>query len=107
MSYSTLTPAQHQVQNREIISIFHKAELDYRQMEQMFQLLGWGDLPGELKLVIEEDVKAYYDELQGHYCSNCPHIRRRRESVDFWVNSYLDGVCTLQTAVESLRITRI
>jgi len=69
----------------------------------MFRMLGWADLPQELKLEIKDDVKGYIDELEGKYASICPFIQRRRESVDFWVNSYKDGVCSLGTALDTLR----
>lgn len=87
-----------------LYSIFHKAEAEFRQIEQMFVMLGWGELPNEIKLVIEEDVKGYIDELHGNYSTNCPLVQRRRESVDFWVNSYLDGLCTTDTAAEALKV---
>ena len=87
-----------------LFSIFHKAEAEYLQIEQMFAMLGWEELPNEIKLNIEEDVKGYIDELHGNYSTNCPHIQRRRESVDFWVNSYIDGVCTLDTAAQALKV---
>lgn len=90
-----------------ILSIFHKAEKEYRQIEEMFTLLGWSHLPDQLKIVIEEDVKGYIDELHGQYCTNCHYVQRRRESVDFWVNSYLDGICSLDTATEALKIKRL
>lgn len=90
-----------------ILSIFHKAELEYRRIEEMFELLGWNKLPEQLKIVIEEDVKGYIDELHGQYCTSCHFVQRRRESVDFWVNSYLDNICSLETAVEALEIKKL
>ncbi len=90
-----------------LYSIFHKAETEYRQIEQMFLMLGWGRLPAELKLAIEDDVKGYIDELHGTYCTSCPLVQRRRESIDFWVSSYTDGVCTLDTAVDALKVKRL
>ncbi|MEX2435190.1 MAG: hypothetical protein WD735_00815 [Balneolaceae bacterium] len=88
-------------------SIFHKAELGYLQIEKMFSMLGWGDLPSELKMEIEEDVKGYIDELNGQYSTCCPFVQRRRESVDFWVNSFLDGICSAATATEALKVKSI
>lgn len=87
-----------------LLSIFKKAEADFKELEQMFSMLGWVTLPGQLKLVIEEDVKGYIDELQGNYSTNSSLVQRRRESVDFWVNSYRDGICTLDTAVKALKV---
>lgn len=90
-----------------ILSIFHKAELEHRQIEEMFELLGWSNLPEELKLCIEEDVKGFVDELHGQYCTNCSYVQRRRESVDFWVNSFLNELCSLNTAVQALKVKNL
>ena len=87
-----------------LISIFKKVEEEYNKLEQMFTLVGWGDLPTELKVEIEDDVRGYIDELEGRYSTNCPLVQRRRESVDFWVNSYLEGICSLETSVDALKI---
>lgn len=88
-------------------SIFREAELEHRSIIQMFDLLGWGELPEELKFIIKEDVKGYIDELHGEYSTNCPLVQRRRESVDFWVNSYKDSLCSLETALKALKTTRL
>jgi hypothetical protein len=88
-------------------SIFKEAELEHRSIIQMYNLLGWGELPDELKFTIKEDVKGYIDELNGEYSTSCPLVQHRRESVDFWVNSYLDEICTLDTAVKALKTTRL
>lgn len=84
-------------------SIFLKAEIEFQEIEQMFEMLGWGELPAEVKFAVEEDVKGYIDELQGNYSTHCPFVQKRRERVDYWVNSLLDGLCTTETAVGALR----
>lgn len=90
-----------------LLSIIKKAEKEQSRTEQMFGLLGWGELPAELKFVIAEDVKGYIDELEGSYSTSCGLVQRRRESVDFWVKSYMDNLCSLETAVDALKITRL
>lgn len=90
-----------------LLSIFKKAEQDYRNTQEMFGLLGWGELPSELKFVIEADVKGYADELEGRYSTSCALVQRRRESVDFWVKSFMDNICSLETAVNVLRVTKL
>lgn len=84
-------------------SIFMDAEIEHREVEQMFKLLGWSDLPETLKFEIKSDVKGYIDELNGSYSTNCPFVQRRRESVDFWVNSFREGICSLRCAINSLK----
>lgn len=90
-----------------LVSIFKKVELEKRKSDEIFQTLGWEELPSELKFEIEEDVIGYYNELNGQYSTNCEFVQRRRESVDFWVKSYMDRLCTLETAINSLKVNRI
>lgn len=91
----------------ELLTIFKKAEQEHQKSEEMFKLMGWEGLPAVLKFEIEEDVKGYVDELTGSYSTNCPFVQRRRESVDFWVQSYMNGICSLNTAVESLKVSSL
>lgn len=88
-------------------SVLLEAEIDHRQSELMFRMMGWADLPDLLKIEIRDDVKGYYNELTGQYSSNDSSVQRRRESVDFWVNSYTDGLCTLETAAKALKVNSI
>lgn len=90
-----------------LVSIFKKVELEQRKADEIFQTLGWEGLPSELKFEIEEDVIGFYDELHGQYSTNCEFVQRRRERVDFWVKSYMDQLCSLETAVDSLKVNRI
>ncbi len=90
-----------------LVSILKKVELEKRKSDEIFQTLGWENLPSELKFEIEEDVIGYYNELHGQYSTNCEFVQRRRESVDFWVKSYMDRLCSLETAIDSLKVNRI
>lgn len=87
-----------------LLTIIKQAKLEHQQTEEMFDLLGWGELPAELKFEIENDVKGYVDELLGRYSTNSSFVQRRRETVDFWVQSFLNKICSLETAVEALKI---
>lgn len=106
MNAALKTPQRFQAEP-VLRSIFREAELEHRTIIQMFNLLGWGDLPDELKFTIKDDVKGYVDELNGEYSTNCPLVQRRRESVDFWVNSFKDNLCSLDTALNALKTTRL
>lgn len=90
-----------------LLTILRNAKKQQAESEKMFAELGWDELPAELKFEIEDDVKGYMDELNGRYSSTCPYIQRRRESVDFWVRSYMEGICTLETAVESVKVKEL
>ena len=90
-----------------LLTILRNAKKQQAESEKMFAELGWEELPAELKFEIEDDVKGYIEELHGRYSSNCPYIQRRRESVDFWVQSYMEGICSLETAVDSLRVKEL
>ena len=84
-----------------------EAENEHRQFEDAFRLLGWDQLPENLKLAIRDDVKAYADELTGKYSTCDPYVFRRRKSVAFWVNCYQENICSLDTAVKSLEVKKL
>lgn len=100
-----LTKQSHQ---RHLEPILHKvleeAEAEHREMQEMFELLAWGDLPDDLKLEIRDDVEAYTNELKGLYSSCDPYVIRRRQSVDYWIRSYRNGICSLKTAIRALKV---
>lgn len=87
--------------------VLKEAEKEHRELQQMFMLMGWGDLPDALKIEIKDDVAAMVDELQGQYSSCDPHVARRRQRVVHWVESYRDSICTLETAIDALRIKKL
>lgn len=84
--------------------VLAEAEKEHRELQQMFSLMGWEHLPDVLKIEIKDDVSAMVDELKGHYSSCDPHVARRRRRVMHWVNSYEDGICSLDTAVGALKV---
>lgn len=81
-----------------------EAEKEHRDLQEVFELMGWGDLPEELKIEIKDDIKAFRHELEGQYSSCDPYVSRRRKSICYWVNSFREGLCSLKTAVEALRV---
>lgn len=84
-----------------------EAEQEHRELQQMFKLMGWSHLPDSLKIEIKDDVAAMVAELQGQYSSCDPYVARRRRSVMYWVNCYEDDICSLQTAIEALRVKKL
>lgn len=87
--------------------VLKEAEREHHELQEMFQLMGWGALPDALKIEIKDDVAAMVDELKGEYSSCDPHVGRRRQRVVHWVNSFLDGICSLETAIEALRVRKL
>lgn len=81
-----------------------ESKQEFDEMQQAFELMGWGTLPDELKIEIFEDVRFMVQELKGYYSSCDPYVQRRRETVHFWVSSFQDGVCTLEAAIKALKI---
>lgn len=81
-----------------------EAERDHQELQEVFELMGWGSLPEELKIEIGDDIRAFREELYGNYSTCDPAVLRRRRRVRYWVELYLDGACSLRTAVESLRV---
>lgn len=77
---------------------------EYSEMQQAFDLLGWAGLPDELKIEISDDVKFMVQELRGRFSSCDPYVKRRRESVHYWVSCFQDGICSLDTAIKALKV---
>jgi hypothetical protein len=84
--------------------VLQEAEQEHKELQQIFALMGWEDLPDALKMEIKDDVSAMVKELKGHYSSCDPHVARRRERVVYWVDCYRDKVCSLETAIEALKV---
>jgi len=84
-----------------------EAREEHSKLQKVFEIMGWGDLPDVLKIEIESDVMAMVDELEGQYSTCDPFVLKRRERVIYWVESYHDGICSLQTAVDALKIRGI
>ncbi|HYW34410.1 MAG TPA: hypothetical protein VE868_03285 [Balneolaceae bacterium] len=87
--------------------VSQEAEKEHKKMQEVFSLLGWGDLPDTLKIEIKDDVKAMVEELEGKYSTCDPYVRKRRARVTYWVDAYLDGICSLQTAIDALKVTKL
>lgn len=84
-----------------------EAEQDHKELQEMFQLMGWGNLPDQLKIEIKDDVAAMIKELQGQYSTCDPYVHKRRQSVTYWVSCYQDGICSLETAIQALKVRKL
>ncbi len=81
---------------------YKEAKQTDQKLHEMFELLGWGLLPLELKYAIRADVQGIVDELKGRYASCDPFVQKRRKRVLYWVDCYMNGVCSAETATEML-----
>lgn len=77
---------------------------EYNEMQQAFNLMGWGGLPDALKIEIHEDVKFMVEELKGRFSSCDPFVKNRRNSIHYWVSCYQDGICSLEAAIKALKV---
>ncbi len=73
-------------------------------MQETFALMGWEELPDDLKFEIYNDVKFMVQELKGMYSSCDPFVVNRRNTVHFWISSFKDGICSLETAIKALKV---
>lgn len=90
--------------NTVLKGIQQESKQEYKEMQEAFELLSWASLPDTLKIEIYEDVKFMVLELKGLFSSCDEYVHRRRDSVHFWVSSYQDGICTLEAAINALKI---
>lgn len=107
-SVKQITTKQTNVNLEPVLrKVLIEAEQEHQELQHMFKLMGWSHLPDSLKLEIKDDVSALVDELQGQYSSCDPNVARRRQRVMHWVSSYEDGICSLETAIDALRIRKL
>lgn len=84
-----------------------EAEQEHQKLQEVFAMMGWANLPDVLKIEIKDDVVAMVKELEGQYSTCDPYVIRRRERVSYWVDTYQNGICSLQTAIDALKVTKI
>lgn len=109
MNTATNFPQQQTAGNLEPVlhKVLVEAEQEHQKLQQIFELMGWGSLPDALKIEIKDDVSAMVDELEGSYSSCDPHVARRRQRVIHWITSYEDGISSLETTIEALRVRKL
>ena len=84
-----------------------QARKEHRALQHTFEMMGWGALPDRLKIEIKDDVTAMVDELKGQYSTCDTHVLRRRNSIVYWVQCYQDRICSLQTAIDALKVKKL
>lgn len=84
--------------------IGQESRQEFSEMQSAFQLLGWDALPAELKIEIYDDVRFMVEELKGRFSSCDPFVEQRRNTVNYWVSCFQDGICSLETAIKQVKI---
>ncbi|MCH8567969.1 MAG: hypothetical protein LAT67_06885 [Balneolales bacterium] len=69
------------------------------------RLFGWEDLPDQLIKAIEDDLIGFHNEINGLYCTNDPSVVRRRNSVRYWIENYLNGITGYDTTLRMVSVT--
>ncbi|MCH2449069.1 MAG: hypothetical protein MK198_02870 [Gracilimonas sp.] len=104
----SITPKQNKETTLFAVPVLKRIQQEsieeYNEMQQAFNLMGWGGIPDKLKIEIHEDVKYMVEELKGRYSSCDPFVKRRRNSIHYWVSCYQDGICSLEAAIKALKI---
>jgi hypothetical protein len=78
-----------------------------KESRDILDWMGWSGIPDSMKLVIAIDMIGFRDELNGWYSTRDPYVLARRRSVYYWVNQYLNGNCTTETAEQSLQVLNL
>ncbi len=90
--------------DRVLSQIKEETKAEVNLMNEAFELMGWQKLNDEIKMAIYDDVKYMVMELQGLFSSCDEFVQRRRDSVHFWISSFLDGICDEKMVLENLQI---
>lgn len=89
-------------------AVMHKVDAAMQEederLNQIYEAMGWGDLPYRLKFEIALDIVGFYDELRGLYSTRDPFVLARRKRVLYWINNYRNGNCSVDTVVKALKV---
>jgi len=70
---------------------------------EVLEMLGWARMPAALISAIEEDLEEFIREFKGHYSTVDERLRRRRDRIQYWMNNYKNGICSLETASSAMK----
>ena len=102
------TPTTSKKMNVFVAHLLHRIKKEsaeeYVEIQEAFELMGWAKLPDEIKIEIYEDVRFMIKELKGLFSTCDLYVLKRRETVHFWVQSYLDNIASKEVAVKALKI---
>lgn len=87
--------------------VLRDAKKEHQKLQETFELMGWGDLPDELKIEIKDDVQAMVNEREGKYSTCDPFVLKRRKRIVYWIENYQEDICSVGTAIEALRIKKL
>jgi len=97
---------QEQVESQALTIVDTEQVDESSRLNEIYNALGWGDLPYKLKFAIASDVVGYYDELMGLYSTCDPGVIARRKRVAYWVENYRNHIASLETTLDALRISQ-
>ena len=104
----SITPSQNKKPALFAVPVLKRIQKEsieeYDELQSAFDLMGWGNLPDALKIEIHEDVKFMVEELKGRFSSCDPYVKKRRQSIYYWVSCFQDGICSLATAINALKV---
>lgn len=101
---SALKLRDREVQQPVLRKVDLDKEFEDEALNQIYAAMGWSDLPYRLKFQIAPDIVGYYDELTGRYATCDPFVMARRSRVLYWIDSFRNGLCTLETVLDALKI---
>lgn len=76
-----------------------------RESHDIFAVMGWTALPESIKLTIAIDLIGFRDELNGLFSTRDPQVLNRRKRIFYWVNHFMEGLCSEDTVIQTLRIS--
>lgn len=76
------------------------------QLEEMYQLFGWCDLPQSIKHAIDDDMVNFYDELYGRYTDTTPETKARKKRITYWIHFYQSNPEQKELVVEMLSLNK-
>lgn len=100
---NTALKIKHLPQPLALIQTPHGFEAHLQETTQeLFELLGWNDIPQSIKALIQNDVKDFALEVLVPFTSIAPEKLERKQRIRYWMRQFKAGYCSESTVVEML-----
>mgnify|MGYP000435656829 CR=1 FL=1 len=70
---------------------------------EVLEMLGWARMPASLISAIDKDLEEFIREFKGQYSTVDERVRQRRNRIQYWMNNYKNGICSLETAYSAMK----
>ncbi|TNE74918.1 hypothetical protein EP331_00515 [bacterium] len=69
---------------------------------ELLELFGWSDVSESVKSLLQNDMRAFANELLTPFTAIDAETKQRKQRISFWMKQFKAGYCTEATLCEML-----